>query len=166
MDEATNTPTVVLDDEDKDEHDHEGDGLSTLKNKNGEKENVAPSSSVVEMDSFSGDHCYSDRVHRLLSEWRKNYNMTQSGEEHANVAPVDGPLTIHEAMQCVDESYAMCEQIMQKENKSLMANGTSELIPMPNNCNPSDCKWVFRAKRDARGHEVRYKARLVAKGFA
>ena len=28
--------------------------------------------------------------------------MTQDDEEHANVALLDGPLTIREAMQCVD----------------------------------------------------------------
>ena len=90
--------------------------------------------------------------------------MTQRSQEHANVALFDGPLTIREALQCVDANK--WKQTMQEEYKSLMANGTWELIPMPNNHSPIGCKWVFRAKRDATAHVVRYKARLVAKGFA
>ena len=54
---------------------------------------------------------------------------------------------------------------MGEEYKSLMANGTWELTPIPKNRTPIDCKWVFRAKRDATGHVVHYKARLVAEGF-
>ena len=94
-------------------------------------------------------------MRRPLGEWRKNHILTQNDEEHANVAFLDGPLTIREAMQCVDANK--WEQAMQEEYKSLMANGTWELTLVPHNRTPIGCKWVFRAKRDATGHVVRYK---------
>ena len=75
--------------------------------------------------------------------------MTQNDEEHANVALLNGPLTIREAMQCEDANK--WEQGMQEEYKSLMANGTWELTPVPHNCSPFGCKWVFCAKRDVIG---------------
>ena len=90
--------------------------------------------------------------------------MTQSDEEQENVALFDGPLTIRKAMQCMDAKK--WEQAMQEEYKSLMAKGMWELTLVPQNCSPIGSKWVFRAKRDAREHVVRYKAQLVAKGFA
>ena len=32
-------------------------------------------------------------------------------------------------------------------------------------CRPIGCKWVFKTKRNAKGHVERYKARLVANGY-
>ena len=55
---------------------------------------------------------------------------------------------------------------MQDKYKSLMANDTLELTLVPHNRSPIGCKWLFRPKRDATEHVVRYKARLVAKSFA
>ena len=63
MDQSTNTPIVVLDDEDEDEGDGKLDAPTTLKTKNGE-ERRQPSSRVVEKDSFVDDRCYSDRICR------------------------------------------------------------------------------------------------------
>ena len=66
------------------------------------RKRVVPSSRVVEEESSSGDRCYPNRLRRSLSEWWKNHIMTLSNEEHANVALLDGPLTIREALLCVD----------------------------------------------------------------
>ena len=90
--------------------------------------------------------------------------MIQSKDEHANVAFLDGAMTIWETIQCVDANN--WEQALQEEYKSLMATRTCKLTPMPNNRNHIGCKWVFCAKTDANGHVVHYKARLVAKDFA
>ena len=38
-------------------------------------------------------------------------------------------------------------------------------MPLPSNCAPVGCKWIFRVKRNADGSVNRFKARLVAKGF-
>ena len=67
IDQSTKTLIVVLDDEADDDGDH--DAATTLKTKNGEKERVRPSSSVVEGDSSSEDRRYLDRVRRPPSEW-------------------------------------------------------------------------------------------------
>ena len=143
----------MIDLEDEGEIDN---ALETVKSKNGKKERVQASSSVVEDDHSSGDRRYPDRVRRRLGEWWKNHIMTEDDEEHANVALLDGPLTIREAMQSEDANK--WEEAMQDEYKSLMANGTWELTPVPYNHTPIGCKWLFRAKPDATGHVVRYKA--------
>ena len=80
------------------------------------------------------------------------------------MALLDGPLTIREAIQCVDAND--WEQAMQEEYKSLMANGTWDFTPLLYNRHAIGCKWMFRAKRDATGHVVPNKARLVTKDFA
>ena len=151
VDQPNDTPIVGVEDE-VEEH----DALETVKSKKGEKERIAASSSAVEEDSSLVDRCYPDRVRRLLGEWWKNHIMTINDEEHANVVLLNGPLTIREAMKCVDANK--CEQAIQEEYKLLIANGIWELTLMPYNRSPSNCLWVFRAKRDATGHVVRYKA--------
>ena len=103
-------------------------------------------------------------MRKPLGEWWKNHILPQSEDEHANVALLEGPSTIREAMQCEDANK--WEQAMDEEYKSLMANGTWELTPTPKTRRPIGCKWVFRAKKDATGRVVHYKARLVAKGFS
>ncbi|KAL3681776.1 hypothetical protein R1sor_024732 [Riccia sorocarpa] len=44
-------------------------------------------------------------------------------------------------------------------------NGVWELVDLPSDRAPVDCKWVFRKKTDSAGNIQRYKARLVAKGY-
>ncbi len=83
--------------------------------------------------------------------------------ERANVACLDDPLNLCDAMRLEDASK--WEAAMQEEYGSLMANGTWELVPLPKDRKSVGCKWVFHTKRDASGHIVRHKARLVAKGY-
>ncbi|KAL6329180.1 hypothetical protein AAG906_014788 [Vitis piasezkii] len=54
---------------------------------------------------------------------------------------------------------------MSSELTALMKHGTWDLVPIPLNCNPMGCKWVFRVKRKPDGSVDRFKARLVAKGY-
>jgi len=51
-----------------------------------------------------------------------------------------------------------------EELATLKEAGTWELVDTPQNANIVGYKWVFRAKKDAAGHVVRYKARLLAQG--
>ena len=56
-------------------------------------------------------------------------------------------------------------EAMNDEFKSLLENGTWELVECPPGVKPVPMKWVFKIKRNADGSVERFKARLVAKGF-
>lgn len=119
---------------------------------------------VHEGSSSLHERRYPTRERRPQGEWWKNHIFPQVSEDQANVALLDDPLTLCDAMRCGD---AMKWEIaMQEEYKSLMDNKTWELTPLPPNRSAIGCKWVFRTKRDAMGNVVRYKARLVAKGYS
>ena len=140
-------------------HDDEDEEYLPLseRRRNTKDNTTQPSSSMHEKR-------YPTRERRAIGEWWKNHIFPQVSSEHANVALLDDPLTLCDAMKCGD---AMKWEIaMQEEYKSLMDNATWELTPLPPNRSAIGCKWVFRTKRDAMGHIVRYKARLVAKGYS
>jgi hypothetical protein len=94
----------------------------------------------------------------------ENHIFPQHERERANVALMDDPLNLCEAMQSEDSSK--WETAMQEEYDSLMANGTWELNTLPEGLKSIGCKWVFRTKYDASGNIIRYKARLVIKGYS
>ena len=56
------------------------------------------------------------------------------------------------------------ELAMQEEYKSLIANATWELAPLPTGHKAVKCKWVFCTKKNANSVVVWLKVRLVAKG--
>ena len=55
---------------------------------------------------------------------------------------------------------------MDEEYRSLMANDTWDLIPLPKGRKIVRCKWVYRTKYASDGSVEILKARLVAKGFS
>ena len=55
---------------------------------------------------------------------------------------------------------------MNEEYRSLMANGTWDLVPLPKGRKLVRCKWVYRTKYASDGSIEIHKARLVAKGFS
>ena len=55
---------------------------------------------------------------------------------------------------------------MQEEYKSLLANDTWDLVPLPKGRKLVRCKWVYRTKYGPDGKVDKHKARLVAKGFS
>jgi len=83
----------------------------------------------------------------LIGEWWKNHILQNRNGEHANVAYVDDPLTLYEAIRCSDASK--WEMSMQEKYESLMANGTWKLTPFLKEGSSVGCQWVFRSKRDA-----------------
>jgi hypothetical protein len=107
---------------------------------------------------------YPRRERRPLGHWWKNHILPQYEVECANVASLDDPLNLCEAMQSEDASK--WESAMQEEYNALIANKTWELTPLPKDHKSVGCKWVFRTKKDALGQVVRHKARLVAKGYS
>ena len=116
------------------------------------------------VERFGKDGRYPKRERRPPGEWWKNHILPQHGEERANVALLDDPLNLCEALRSEDASK--WEAAMQEEYDSLMANSTWELTNLPKDRKSVGCKWVFRTKNDALGEIVRYKARLVAKGYS
>ncbi|GAQ93561.1 hypothetical protein KFL_016490010, partial [Klebsormidium nitens] len=63
------------------------------------------------------------------------------------------------------EQSEIWRQSMDDEMRSLLENGTWELVPKPEGVKPVPMKWVYKIKRDAAGNIERFKSRLVAKGF-
>ena len=109
-----------------------------------------------------GHSRYSDRARKPLGEWWKNHILRPQNKEHANMATIGEPRNVRVAIESSDGSE--WELDMQEEYKSLIANGTWELIPLPKSHKALKCKWVFRTKKDVKGMVVCFKARLVAKG--
>src|SRR5713226_2975871 len=55
---------------------------------------------------------------------------------------------------------------MDEEYRSLMANDTWDLVPLPKGRKLVRCKWVYRTKYASDGSVERLKASLVSKGFS
>ena len=55
---------------------------------------------------------------------------------------------------------------MDEEYRSLMADDTWDLVPLPKGRKHVRCKWVYITKYASDGSIERLKARLVAKGFS
>jgi hypothetical protein len=55
---------------------------------------------------------------------------------------------------------------MKEEYKSLLANDTWDLVPLPKGRKLVRCKWVYRTKYELDGKVDKHKDRLVAKGFS
>ncbi len=87
------------------------------------------------------EHRYPLRERRPLREWWKNHILPQQDVERANVACLDDPLNLCDAMRSEDASK--WEAAMQEEYGSLMANGTWELVPLPKDRKSVGCKRVF-----------------------
>ncbi|GKB06944.1 retrovirus-related pol polyprotein from transposon TNT 1-94 [Tanacetum coccineum] len=56
-------------------------------------------------------------------------------------------------------------QAMEEEIKSIEKNDTWELTTLPKGQKAIGVKWVYKAKKNAKGEVEKYKARLVAKGY-
>lgn len=89
--------------------------------------------------------------------------------EHAMVAEMSEaeglePRSLAEAKRGAD--WLFWEKAIFEELKTLADAGTWELVDLPAGANLVGSKWVFRVKKDAGGHVVRFKARLVAQGFS
>lgn len=70
------------------------------------------------------------------------------------------PLSFEEAVQSKKWRDAMDEEI-----QAIKKNDTWELANLPKAHKAIGVKWVYKAKKNAKGEVERYKARLVAKGY-
>ena len=55
---------------------------------------------------------------------------------------------------------------MKNEMTSMSQNKVWSMVDLPDGYRPIRCKWMFKTKRNAKGHVERYKARLVAKDYS
>ena len=109
---------------------------------------------VIESESFDFNSEESD-----LQE-------SNSEDENVEVAAVAGgfyePNTYKQAMKSPDA--ALWQEAAEEEINSLNANGTWDIVPLPEDRKAIGSRWVFKVKRNADGSVERYKARVVAKG--
>jgi hypothetical protein len=80
------------------------------------------------------------------------------------IADEDVSPTYKEAMAGPDADH--WRAAMEEEKRSLLENGTWELVKCEGEQRVVDSRWVFRKKFDSAGNVCRYKARLVARGFS
>ncbi|MCO5611387.1 hypothetical protein L7F22_065640 [Adiantum nelumboides] len=79
----------------------------------------------------------------------------------AKVAQVVEPTCFEEAAE--NDKW---QEAMNEEMDALYGNETWELVPLPKEKKPIECRWVYKVKHNSDGSVSRYKARLVAKGYA
>ena len=90
MDPSSKFPIIDVDDEDEEDEDDNCTVEKIVKRKN----RVQSKPSAVVQNASSSKRWYLDRMHRSLGEWRKNHIIGQGEDEQANVALLDGPLTL------------------------------------------------------------------------
>ena len=81
-------------------------------------------------------------MRRSHGESWKNHIIKQGEDELANVALLDDPLTLRDAMAC-DDAHKW-EDAMHDKYESIIANGTWKETTLSTNRIPIGCKWVFR----------------------
>ena len=77
---------------------------------------------------------------------------------------VSYPTTYKEAIVSLQSNLWI--DAMKDEMTSMSQNKVWSLVDFPDGCRPIGFKWVFKTKREAKGHVERYKARFVAKGYS
>ena len=86
-------------------------------------------------------------------------------EEHEyDVSDVSDPTIYKEAIVSLQSNFWI--DLMKDEMISMSKNKVWSLVNLLDGCKHIRCKWVFKTKRDAKGHVERYKTRLVAKGYS
>ena len=76
---------------------------------------------------------------------------------------IEEPKSIEEALE--SKLSKKWKEAADSEYKSLIENGTRELVELPSGRKPVGCKWTFKTKHGIDGKVEHYKARLVAKGY-
>jgi hypothetical protein len=82
-------------------------------------------------------------------------------QTHLALSSTIEPICFEEARKDEFWNKAMDEELNQIEK-----NGTWELVPIPNDKNVIDTKWVYRNKLNEDGQVTSNKSRLVCKGYA
>ena len=85
-------------------------------------------------------------------------------EHEYDVGDVSYPTTYKEAIVSLQSNFWI--DVMKDEMTSMSQNKVWSLVDLSDGCRLIGCKWVFKTKRNAKGHVERYKTRLVAKGYS
>ena len=75
----------------------------------------------------------------------------------------EDPSTFRDAMD--DSDKEEWQAAIKLEMASMHSNSVWQLVDLPEEVKPIECKWIFKRKRGADGKVETYKARLVAKGY-
>lgn len=70
------------------------------------------------------------------------------------------PLCFEEAAK--DKNW---KRVMDEEIDAISRNETWDLMDLPKGCRAIGVKWIFKLKKNDKGHVLKHKARLVAKGY-
>ena len=69
---------------------------------------------------------------------------------------VSNPTTYKEAIVSPQSNF--WNDVMNDEMTSMSHNKVWSMVDFPDGYRPVGCKWVFKTKRDAKGHVERYKS--------
>ena len=118
----------------------------------------------VRNEVFNNDEVPENEI-RIQDRPQRNRTIPDRyGWGYANMVIAEEPQNINEALNC---QYAdQWKEAAQNEFNSLIANGTWDLVDLPENKKLIGSKWVFKIKHDSNGQVDRFKARLVAQGFS
>lgn len=123
-------------------------------------DNALKTTSIIESVNFVYDIC--DEYVSWIDGYGIACDLAIEKAFGAAVRPKDAPRSFKEAMSSPDHEKWM--EAAQIEIDALIANGTWELVKLPDNRKAIGSRWVFLVKRKADGSIDRYKARLVAQG--
>ncbi|GAQ92061.1 putative retrotransposon protein [Klebsormidium nitens] len=108
---------------------------------------------------------YPARERRASGEWyRANLAAEPKAGEHLKGTGKHLDLQSYQEAIGGEESE-LWRKSMDEEMRSLLENGTGELVKKSEGVKPVLIKSVYKIKRDALGNVERYKSRLVAKGY-
>lgn len=122
-------------------------------------ERIKKNPTISYKNMANGNNCYFalDKPSYYSIEEQCYYTFAQSVDNNIPES--------YDEIQCRNDRNQW-EQAIKDELNSLHENNTWNIVPLPNNKNIVDCKWVFSIKNDSDGNLTKYKARLVAKGFS
>ena len=122
-----------------------------------------PAPAITEPTELEGEgiseHIMAILEDKLLDLDKELAMLTKTAE-----AEVLKPSSLTEAKHHLD--WADWEQALAEELSTLHEAGTWELVELLPGVNIVGSKWVFRAKKNAKGNIMCKKARLVAQGFS
>ena len=124
-------------------------------------------SSTLQRPERSDEDAYSEDYSQLYALSVANGDglaLLAAGIPPGTVDEFPEPQTHDEAMADSDANHWLQAEAEEMDSIRRL-NMLSDPMPLPAGCKPVGLRWVYKKKRNAQGHVVRYRARLVAKGF-